>query len=289
MEGTQARARRDTYLQKQARQLNSRVLSTAAARTRGDPFAKVKKANEEAGHKTWRESVPGSNEQTCKEKTTTAETLHADVDALNVATATLTVELAALSGDIARVGPAMGATTPRAEEKAKDTETIEDATAAPEAAGEALGVLKEFSARIGGASTATESVDIIGMLDAITSDFASLEFVPTATEETATKEYDAFGGLERRQEREAAEHRAQVGGKKRQLEELKAQSSRSRSRRRSQYGRSANMERAAKAQTLKDSSMTPYTVPRGSRRTARRGRDGWSSRGGSGGQVRQDS
>jgi len=156
MEGTQARARLDTYLQKQARQLNGRVLSTAAARTRGDPFAKVKKtiegmstklteeANEEAGHKTWRESVPGSSGQTGKEKTTTAKTLHADVDALNVATAILTVELAALNGDIARVGPAMGATTPRAEEKAKDTETIENATAAPEAAGEELGALKEF-------------------------------------------------------------------------------------------------------------------------------------------------
>merc|ERR1719161_2657671 len=69
------------YLQRQARQLNSRVLSALAVRVNDDPFVKVKKmikdlivrlmeeANEEAEHKGWGYTELASNEQTRKEKT----------------------------------------------------------------------------------------------------------------------------------------------------------------------------------------------------------------------------
>merc|ERR1719158_1534564 len=78
---TQAQARVATYLQSRAKQLNSRVLATVAARVSDDPFKKVKKmiknlivrlmeeANEEAEHKGWCDTELSTNEQTRKEKT----------------------------------------------------------------------------------------------------------------------------------------------------------------------------------------------------------------------------
>merc|ERR1719449_465289 len=87
---TQAQARVAVYLQSRAKQLNSRVLATVAARVSDDPFKKVKKmikdlivrlmeeANEEAEHKGWCDTELSTNEQTRKEKTEAVETLHAE-------------------------------------------------------------------------------------------------------------------------------------------------------------------------------------------------------------------
>merc|ERR1711972_1152167 len=82
------------YLQGQARQLNSRVLSALAVRVEADPFVKVKKmikdlivrlmeeASEEAEHKGWCDTELSTNEQTRKEKTEAVEVLHAEIDQL---------------------------------------------------------------------------------------------------------------------------------------------------------------------------------------------------------------
>merc|ERR1719439_314028 len=82
----QAQARVAVYLQSRAKKLNSRVLSTIAARVSDDPFKKVKKmikdlivrlmeeANEEAEHKGWCDTELSTNEQTRKEKTEAVET-----------------------------------------------------------------------------------------------------------------------------------------------------------------------------------------------------------------------
>merc|ERR1719262_2145710 len=79
--GVKAQVRAADYLRVQASRLNSRVLSSIAARARADPFAKVKKmikdlivrlmeeANEEAEHKGWCDTELSTNEQTRKEKT----------------------------------------------------------------------------------------------------------------------------------------------------------------------------------------------------------------------------
>merc|ERR1711865_931622 len=97
---TQARVAQ--YLQYQARQLNSRVLSALAVRVADDPFKKVKKmikdlivrlmeeANEEAEHKGWCDTELSTNEQTRKEKTEAVETLHAEIDQLEASIAKLT-------------------------------------------------------------------------------------------------------------------------------------------------------------------------------------------------------
>merc|ERR1719356_1714070 len=103
---TQAQTRVAQYLSSRGKELNSRVLSTLAARVAADPFKKVKKmikdlivklmeeANEEAEHKGWCDTELSTNEQTRKEKTEAVETLHAEIDQLEASIAKLTEEIA---------------------------------------------------------------------------------------------------------------------------------------------------------------------------------------------------
>jgi len=212
------------YLQDQARQLNSRVLSALAVRVADDPFKKVKKmikdlivrlmeeANEEAEHKGWCDTELSTNEQTRKEKTEAVERLHAEIDELQASIAKLTEEISELTKAIAELDAAMAkATTIRQEEKAKNTETIKDSQDAQTAVAQALTVLKEFYAKAGEATALlqqqpeapeifdapykgmqSENGGVIGMLEVIQSDFARLEAETKAAEATAQKEYDEF-------------------------------------------------------------------------------------------------
>merc|ERR1712232_893888 len=120
---------------------NSRVLSTLAARVAADPFKKVKKmikdlitrlmeeANEEAEHKGWCDTELSTNEQTRKEKTESVENLHAEIDQLQASIAKLTDDISELTKGIAELDAAMAkATKLRTEEKAKNSETISDAS-----------------------------------------------------------------------------------------------------------------------------------------------------------------
>jgi len=217
-------ARVAQYLQDQARQLNSRVLSALAVRVADDPFKKVKKmikdlivrlmeeANEEAEHKGWCDTELSTNEQTRKEKTEAVERLHAEIDELQASIAKLTEEISELTKAIAELDAAMAkATTIRQEEKAKNTETIKDSQDAQTAVAQALTVLKEFYAKAGEATALlqqqpeapeifdapykgmqSENGGVIGMLEVIQSDFARLEAETKAAEATAQKEYDEF-------------------------------------------------------------------------------------------------
>jgi len=219
---TQARVAQ--YLQDQARQLNSRVLSALAVRVADDPFKKVKKmikdlivrlmeeANEEAEHKGWCDTELSTNEQTRKEKTEAVERLHAEIDELQASIAKLTEDISELTKAIAELDAAMAkATTIRQDEKAKNTETIKDSQDAQTAVAQALTVLKEFYAKAGEATALlqqqpeapeifdapykgmqSENGGVIGMLEVIQSDFARLEAETKAAEATAQKEYDEF-------------------------------------------------------------------------------------------------
>merc|ERR1719399_1389514 len=149
----------------------------------------MEEANEEAEHKGWCDTELSTNEQTRKEKTEAVETLHAEIDQLDAAMAK--------------------ATKLRAEEKAKNTETIADAEEAQTAVAQALTVLKEFYAKAGEATALlqqpapeifdspykgmqAENGGVVGMLEVIESDFARLESDTKAAEATAQKEYDTF-------------------------------------------------------------------------------------------------
>jgi len=212
------------YLQRQAMQLNSRVLSALAVRVADDPFKKVKKmikdlivrlmeeANGEAEHKGWCDTELSTNEQTRKEKTEAVEVLHAEIDQLQASIAKLTEEIAELTKAVAELDAAMAeATKLRAEEKATNTETIKDAQEAQTAVAQALVVLKEFYAKAAEATAfiqqqptpppifekeykglQAENGGVVGMLEVIESDFARLEAETEAAEATAQKEYDSF-------------------------------------------------------------------------------------------------
>merc|ERR1719441_69647 len=217
---TQAQTRVANYLNAQAKKLNSRVLSSIAAHVADDPFKKVKKmikdlivrlmeeANEEAEHKGWCDTELSTNEQTRKEKTEAVETLHAEIDQLEASIAKLTEDIGELTKAVAELDAAMAkATKLRQEEKAKNTETIEDAEEAQTAVAQALTVLKEFYAKAAEATAfvqepeifdspykgmQSENGGVVGMLEVIESDFARLESDTKAAEATAQKEYDEF-------------------------------------------------------------------------------------------------
>merc|ERR1719298_232278 len=212
------------YLRDKSVQLNSRILSTLATRVEADPFKKVKKlikdlitklleeANEEAEHKGWCDTELSTNEQTRNEKTEAVETLHAEIDELQASIAKLTEEVTELTKAVADLDAAVAkATTIREEEKAKNTETIADATEAQTAVAQALTVLKDFYAKAAEATALVqkkqeppeifdepykgmggESGGVIGMLEVIQADFARLEAETKAAEEQAQKEYDEF-------------------------------------------------------------------------------------------------
>jgi len=201
-------ARVSQYLKDRAGQLNSRVLSLLSVRSQSDPFKKVKKmiqdmitkleeeAAAEGEHKAWCDEQLSTNEATRKEKTEAVEMLHAEVDELEASIAKTKEELAELAAAIVALDAAMKkATEIRTAEKAKNAATIEDAVAAYGAVGKALGIIKDFYAKTGGAALlqkASDSGGVVGMLEVIESDFKRLEAETKAAEETAAKEYDEF-------------------------------------------------------------------------------------------------
>ena len=196
------------YLKDRAGQINSRVLALISVRAENDPFKKVKKmitdliarleeeAAAEGEHKAWCDEQLSTNEATRKEKTEAVEMLHAEVDELEASIAKITEELAELAAAIVELDAAMKkATEIRSAEKAKNAATIEDAVAAYGAVGKALGILKDFYAKTGGAALlqkASDSGGVVGLLEVIESDFKRLEAETKAAEETAAKEYDEF-------------------------------------------------------------------------------------------------
>merc|ERR1719188_49805 len=123
-----------------------------------------------------------------------------------------TEEIEDLAKAIEALDKAMAeATELRTEEKAKNTETIEDATEAQTAVAQAIAVLKEFYAKAAEATALvqqqpaapeifdspyrgmqSEAGGVVGFLEVIESDFARLEADTKAAEEAAQKEYDEF-------------------------------------------------------------------------------------------------
>merc|ERR1719378_979779 len=168
----------------------------------------MEEANEEAEHKGWCDTELATNEQTRKEKTEAVETLHAEIDMLVASIAKLTEEISDLTKAVADLDAAMAkATELRTEEKAKNTETINDAQEAQTAVAQALTVLKEFYAKAGDATAfvqqpeifdspykgmSAENGGVVGMLEVIESDFARLESDTSSAEATAQKTYDTF-------------------------------------------------------------------------------------------------
>merc|ERR1719456_1728722 len=99
------------------------------------------------------------------------------------------------------------ATAMRQVEKAKNTATIKEAKDAQTAVAQALGVLKDFYAKAGEATSLVQQPEVfdepykgmggenggvVGMIEVIQSDFARLESETSAAEADGQKEYDGF-------------------------------------------------------------------------------------------------
>merc|ERR1719281_458183 len=163
------------FLQEQGQKLNSRILSLISLKVKEDPFGKVKKmikdmiiklteeATEEAEHKGFCDTELTTNKQTRDAKTTSVQELTAEIESLTAEVQQLTVENQDLSAQIADIDKAVAeATETRNAEKAKNAQTVADATAAKAAVGQAMSVLKTFYDK---ASKATALTDVAGPID----------------------------------------------------------------------------------------------------------------------------
>merc|ERR1719420_1586641 len=195
-----------SFLQRRAKQTNSRILSLIAVRVSEDPFKKIKKmiqdmvdklmeeANEEAEHKGFCDTEMGTNKNTRDEKSEAVDKLTAEIEGLTADIAKLGEDAAALGDAIAAIDGAVAtATAERNEENLKNTQTIADAKVASEATARALQVLKDFySKQTDGPAQSSSSTGVLGMLEVIQSDFVRLETETTSAEDSAAKEYDSF-------------------------------------------------------------------------------------------------
>jgi len=145
------------FLQQQADKTGSKLLSLIAAKAASDPFVKVRKmikemivklveeANEEATHKGFCDTEMGTNKQTRDKKTAQSEELNADIEELSSAISKLGSEITELANELSTLDAAVEeATKQRFEEKAKNTDTTNDAKAGAAAVAQALAILKEF-------------------------------------------------------------------------------------------------------------------------------------------------
>lgn len=146
-----------SFLDKRATQLGSRILALVADKAGSDPFVKVKRliqqmitklmdeAAEEAEHEAFCNEEMKTNKQTRDKKTSEADGLKADIEKFTADIAKLGSEITALGNELAELAAAVQkATKDRFEEKAKNQETLDDATTAAEATARALAILKEF-------------------------------------------------------------------------------------------------------------------------------------------------
>jgi hypothetical protein len=212
-----------SYLTRQAKKLNSRILSVFAIRVAADPFKKVKKmikdlivklmeeANEETEQKGFCDKELATNEHTRKEKSEAVVMLTAEIDELTASVAALAEQITELTKAVAELDAAVAeATAERTAEKEKNTVTIKDSKAAQTAVASALSVLNEFYAKAASATSFAQEMQpeapssepykgmggaaggVVGMIEVIQSDFARLEAETSASEAESAKEYDEF-------------------------------------------------------------------------------------------------
>jgi chorismate mutase len=214
-------------LQARAQKTGSRYLALAANRAQEDPFGKIKKmikdmivklmeeANAEADHKAYCDVEMATNQQTRDNKAAEAEDLTAQIEKTEAEIAQLTEDVARLAEEIAEIkGQQANAQEIRDAEKAKNTETINDAKVAQAAVEKAMQVLKDFyakaeaSALIQGTNglasemaqaskapykgMASGGGNLVDFLDVILSDFARLESETTTAEDNSQASHDKF-------------------------------------------------------------------------------------------------
>jgi len=154
------RHRVQDFLAGEANRLHSQRLALLAEKLAADPFAKVKKmidemitrlleeANADAEQKGFCDKELGMNKITRDKLTSEIDELDAAIEEGKAMIMKLTEDIATLTKEIAELDAAVEeATKLRAEEKAKNAQTIEETKAAQDAVSAAMAVLKEFYAK----------------------------------------------------------------------------------------------------------------------------------------------
>merc|ERR1719487_222841 len=212
---------------KRAKKLHSQDLELLAQKLEADPFAKVKKmieemisrllneANEDAQHEGFCDKEMGQSKITRSKLTEDIDALTAAVDEGQAQILLLKQDSSKLTAEVADLDAAMiEATKLRNTEKAKNKETVEDATQAIGAVQAATAVLKDFYKA---ASTATalmqakpkhqagmqtfgdqftgqqeEAGGVMALLEVISADFSNVKADTNAAEAAAATSYDDF-------------------------------------------------------------------------------------------------
>jgi len=148
------------FLSEEGKRLKSKNLGLLAEKIAADPFAKVKKliddmitrlieeANADAEKEGWCDTEMGKSKVTRNKLSEEIDGLDAAIEDGKATIMKLTQEMADLAKEIEDLDGEMGeATDLRAEEKAKNKATIQDAVAAQRAVSAATQVLKDFYAK----------------------------------------------------------------------------------------------------------------------------------------------
>jgi len=150
-------ARLTEFLNSESRRLHSKSLAFLAEKIGADPFAKVKKmidemitrlleeANADAEQKGFCDKELGTNKITRDKLSSDIEKLQSEIEEAEATIAKLGEEITELTAGVEELDKAMAeATAQREKEKAKNTQTIEDAVGAQKAVDAAVAVLKDF-------------------------------------------------------------------------------------------------------------------------------------------------
>jgi predicted nucleic acid-binding Zn-ribbon protein len=204
------------YLNDRALNLDSVVLSAAAARAKADPFAKVKQlmqkliqrllaeATAEATQKGFCDEQIGIATQDRDNRFAEARELSTEIGSLTVSKEKMEQDIDTLGTDISDLNTSLvTAETTRGEEKESNMNTLKTAREGLAAVKEAIGILKTFYKQAASSKQEKEaekpayrgkqesSSGIIGLLEVISSDFAR-----TISQTTASEKQSAEGFVE---------------------------------------------------------------------------------------------
>lgn len=225
------RERVSKLLQRRAALLSSSTLRSFAEEVANSPFAKVidlikslisrlkEEAAAEADHKQWCDEQLQSNQIARDTHGTKADRLKASLEQLTSDIAAMSKDISTLAAEQADFSKAMNkATALRQEEKAKNEDTVKDATAGAAATKQALEVLNKFYSSQSFLQQVPEmekysgqqgaSTGVMGMLEVIESDFMRLKAETTADEQQAQKDYDGF--MSEAAENKESKHKKEV-------------------------------------------------------------------------------
>merc|ERR1719420_880781 len=224
-----ARDRVIALLKSKSEQIDSPVLAALATKAAADPFVKIKKliqelierllqeAADEANHKGWCDKEFGKAKQARKLKAEAVKTLNENLAKSEAKRDKLTEEIAILTKEIDELDASLAGTTKeRNAESAENAATVSEAEEGKAAVEEAIDVLEKFyktaakaedpslaqvgeepdmpDAGFGSAYKGGQSASggILGMLDAIKSDFVRTIKETEKAEKAAAKEFMEF-------------------------------------------------------------------------------------------------